>query len=668
MTHPGNSVSLEPVSLGRRTCRAALLAALLAAPIVNAQETTTLFVPVVLSSSGRSGSFFTSEMVETNKGSLDATVSYLYTDATGGTATGSATNPQPLAAGRQRVIPDVIAYLRNLGVPIPAAGNAVGTLRATFTNLHAASDAAITVRTTTPVPTSNPTGRAGLAYSGVPPLGLLYSGTTAFLCGLKQNALDRTNVAVQNGGASGDGDITLHVTFVPSLGTPSADQVVTLSPGGFRQFTLTDLNPSAADGFVRVTESAGSAPFYAYAVVNDQVNSDGSFIAPVKSGTGVGIAVILMPTVVETSVYTTEVVLTNLSAGGVTGVLTFASASLTAPNNLVTVPVSLSPYEQRTYPSFVQSLRLLGVAGVPAAGGTIVGTLSFQSSNGDTSSVFLGGRTLNPGGGGRYGVFTSGQPDGTGADTPGTWVYGLRQDAQNRTNLALVNLGNVDFASIGLHVDFFDGATGLLAGSTDQIVPYLGFLQLNTVLSQYAPSASQACARITRTQGNSRFVSYAVVNDGAAPGQRSGDGAVVPMDPFDVFRYAGTWNNTTFGSSGSAKATLAAERASALIAVTLDLGGNVFGGTAPGPQTIHGTVSASGASLSDTTPLFGPITAVVSPLGLIGGTAPSVPGPNVSALSFNGTINPGVSVNLNYTATLRPSGTAMGTVTMTPAP
>src|ERR1019366_6027796 len=163
-------------------------------------------------------------------------------------------------------------------------------------------------------------------------------------------------------------------------------------------------------------------------------------------------------------------------------------------------------------------------------------------------------------------------------------------------------------ASIGLHVDLYDGATGLLAGSRDRPLTYLVFLQLNTVLSQYAPSASQAYARITRTSGASRFLVYGVVNEGAAPGQRSGDGAVIPMDPFDVFRYAGTWNNTTFGSTGFANATLAAERASQLLAITIDLGGNVFGGTAPGPQTIRGSLNPLGASLSDSTPLFGPIT------------------------------------------------------------
>ena len=645
--------------------RATLIAAVLyAAPALHAQETRTLFVPVVLSSTGRNNSFFTSEWVETNKGSGNATVSYAYTDATGGAATGSATNPQPLTAGRQRVVPDVISYLRGLGVPIPATGNAVGTVRVTFTNLHAASDAAITVRTTTPVPTDVPTGRAGLAYFGVPPLGLIYAGTRATLCGLKQNAADRTNVAVQNAGAPGDGDLTLRVTYTASFGNPSPDVLVTLSPGGFRQFALTDLEPSAFDGFVTVSVVSGAAPFYAYAVVNDQFNSDGSFIPPLKSGTGTFSAVLLLPTVVETPTYTTEVVLTNLAATPQTGRLEFFSASL---GSSAILAITLGRYEQRTFPAFVQALRTAGIPGIPPAGGTIVGTLTFTSNTGDTTTSFIGGRTLNPGGGGRFGVFTSGQPDGTGADTAGTWLYGLRQDGENRTNVALVNAGNRDNNPITFHIDLYDGATGALANSLDQAVPARGFVQLNSILAANAPSVSQAYARVTRTAGASLLVAYAVVNDGAQPGQRSGDGAVIPMDPFDTLRFAGSWQNTTFATTGPLATTFDIERISSLALTTTTVGGNVFGVGAPPPFTIRGVNTLSGLVLNDTVGFLGSISATVSPAGVLSGSAPNVPSPNVSAVTFTGSVSPS-SINGNYTATLRPSGTANGTFSMTPIP
>ena len=636
-----------------------------AAGTVQAQEATTLFVPVVLSSSGRNGSFFTSEMVQTNKGSRDATVSYAYTDATGGSASGSAADPQPLAAGHQRVIGDVVAYLRGLGLPIPASGNAVGTLRVTFSSLHAASDASIAVRTTTPVPTTAPSGRAGLAYFGVPPAGLVAAGSRATLCGLKQNGSDRTNVAIQNAGAPGDGDLTFRVTYFASLGNPSADVFVTLSPGGFRQFALTDLEPTAADGFVTVSVSSGSAPYYAYAVVNDQVNSDGSFIAPLVSGTGQFSAVLLLPTVVETPTYSTEVVLTNLSPAVQSGTLAFYSAALAGPAIL---PVTLGRYEQQTFPSFVQSLRDAGLPGIPSAGGTVTGTLTFTSSTGDTTTSFIGGRTLNPGGGGRYGVFTSGQPDGTGADTGGTWLYGLRQDAENRTNVALVNTGNVDNNPVTLHLDIYDGATGALAASIDQSIPPRGFFQFNAILSGRAPLTAQAYARVTRTAGISRFVAYATVNDGAQPGQRSGDGAVIPMDPFDVTRMAGSWHNTTFATTGPMDATFVNDRISGAVVTTTTLGGNVFGGSAPPPFSIRGATSPGQLVLSGSPAFLGPISVTIRlDTGVLTGSAPAVPGPNVSALTFTGQVSP-TSVTGNYTATLRPSGTANGTFSMVPAP
>jgi hypothetical protein len=51
------------------------------------------------------------------------------------------------------------------------------------------------------------------------------------------------------------------------------------------------------------------------------------------------------------------------------------------------------------------------------------------------------------------------------------------------------------------------------------------------ILSQYAPGVTQGYARITRTGGNNPFIAYAVINDGGAPGQRSGDGAFIASAP-----------------------------------------------------------------------------------------------------------------------------------------
>ena len=164
-----------------------------------------LFVPVVLRSRGRAaGSFFSSELTLTNRGSSTAAIQYTYTAAFGG---GSGTAVDSLEPGSQRVIPDAIAYLTALGVPI-GSGSAGGTLALDFSNLSSPSDAAATVRVATPVEEGS--GRAGLAYLGLDPNGLLTG--PVFLTGLRENSQDRSNVAVQNAGISQDERITLRVT------------------------------------------------------------------------------------------------------------------------------------------------------------------------------------------------------------------------------------------------------------------------------------------------------------------------------------------------------------------------------------------------------------------------------------------------------------------------
>jgi hypothetical protein len=41
----------------------------------------------------------------------------------------------------------------------------------------------------------------------------------------------------------------------------------------------------------------------------------------------------------------------------------------------------------------------------------------------------------------------------------------------------------------------------------------------------------QGYARVVRVSGNNSFIAYAVINDGAAPGERTGDGAFIASSP-----------------------------------------------------------------------------------------------------------------------------------------
>jgi hypothetical protein len=55
--------------------------------------------------------------------------------------------------------------------------------------------------------------------------------------------------------------------------------------------------------------------------------------------------------------------------------------------------------------------------------------------------------------------------------------------------------------------------------------------QIGTILAQHAPGTTQGYAHITRIAGNNPFIAYAVINDGAEPGERTGDGAFVASSP-----------------------------------------------------------------------------------------------------------------------------------------
>jgi hypothetical protein len=95
-------------------------------------EELSLFVPLVLSFSGANDTFFTSELTLTNRAAKDVTLNFTYTAIVG---EGSGTASDRLAASRQRIAPDGIAYLRSLGIPIPASGNRAGSLVVRFSGL-----------------------------------------------------------------------------------------------------------------------------------------------------------------------------------------------------------------------------------------------------------------------------------------------------------------------------------------------------------------------------------------------------------------------------------------------------------------------------------------------------------------------------------------------------
>ena len=113
-----------------------------------------------------------------------------------------------------------------------------------------------------------------------------------------------------------------------------------------------------------------------------------------------------------------------------------------------------------------------------------------------------------------------------GAFLESAWVEALQQDEENRSNLALVNTGEVDDSPSVFRLDIYDGETGELANTVTGLrVAAGGWRQINGILGKYAPGTTQGYVWIRKISGNNPFLAYGVINDGGAPGQRSGDGA-----------------------------------------------------------------------------------------------------------------------------------------------
>lgn len=411
-------------------------------------------------------------------------------------------------------------------MPVLESGNRGGTLTVHFAGIST-PEAGVTVRITT----ATPEGRAGLAYSGVPSWRLLTA--PCYLGGLRQNGTDRSNVAIQNAGTPTQGDIWLRLTVfsgdpATAISMSLLDQK--LFPGEFRQFNgiLHSNGLSLANGYVRVERIKGTAPYYAYAVINDQANSDGSFIPPVpESGSG-----LTLPVVVEAGSFTSEVILTNWSTKPKSVHFKYVSGAVDNPVSRDDFfSIDLAAGEQSIIPDFVQHHRDLGVPDIGPQGMLYAGALFAGYNRGEANGLFLAARTSRLGGGGRYGSFYIGVPYASGpTQASSIWLYGLQQNDLNRSNLALLNSSSIETNLF--NIELFDGETGSKVNSLEGInLDPLQWMQFNSILSNYAPGTTQGYARVTRKGAFGPFVSYAIVNDGGKPGQRTRDGAFITSSP-----------------------------------------------------------------------------------------------------------------------------------------
>jgi hypothetical protein len=243
-------------------------------------------------------------------------------------------------------------------------------------------------------------------------------------------------------------------------------------------------------------------------------------------------ASLTVPVLVETTAgFTSELVLTNRAAVPAGLTLSYVESLAPSLGTGGTFTLDLAPVTQLVIPDAVDYLRGKGVKIGARGAASFAGTLRVSVAGTTLSNVFAGARTAaRCPVGGQFGLFTPGIYSGQEASVE-SYVYGLRADALNRTNVALANAGADGEGAVTLELEAFDGEAGGVARGDPETIAlepgawhqYSGFLGSRGV--------GNGWVRVRRLSGSAPWIAYGVVNDGGAPGERTGDGAYVPMVP-----------------------------------------------------------------------------------------------------------------------------------------
>ncbi|HEX7614429.1 MAG TPA: hypothetical protein VF554_04025, partial [Thermoanaerobaculia bacterium] len=487
--------------------------------------------PVVLDVFGAASSHYTSDFVAVNRSASDATLVLLYVPASGTPGVGGPAVAHVLPAGRQLYVPDVIAYLAANGWALPSDGSGkIGTFFATFVGVNDPASVFAGSRTSTPNLSASVGGAFGTFASAIL-AGSATASTDAWIYGLRENASFRSNLAIVHapGAASGatSGPVSLEIQLYDGdsgapVGTPLAR---TLQPGEFAQVNaiLTSTPTGVTNGYARLRRTAGTDRFIAYGVVNDGGSagggtSDGSFL--VANATE-GLIPILLDLPGATH-FTSDITLTNPTPSPVTVTLTYTASTAFSGQGSGTKAVQLAGRQQLVQANALAYLRGLGLA-IPATGNQ-GGTLLVAGA------VALA-RTSNPNPdttvGGSYGLSYPALAATARAKSE-AWVYGLRQDANVRSNLAIAD-ARIGGASVSYVVDVFDADTGASTPVQTMTIPLEGgqWNQVNGILG--GAGIAHGYVRVRPSSGTSDFVVYGVVNDGPTAGSRTSDGSYIPM-------------------------------------------------------------------------------------------------------------------------------------------
>jgi hypothetical protein len=432
---------------------------------------------------------------------------------------------QLVSAGTQISLESDTDYLRAMGLALPSDGSSiVGTLVVNWTGLSDSFSSAVLTRTTTPTTSPEPVGSAGLAYTAMTPR---TTGGPVTVFGLRQTASDRSNLAVFNPGA---GAVTVRVTAFAGDASRSSRVVSSgqVLPGyGWYQWNSVLSGTGITNGWVTVERVSSSGSFDAYGVINDSVTNDGSFVtSTTAAATGTTITV---PALVEAGAFISELVLANRSANTATLSLGYRESLSPSFGSGGSTTVTLRGGEQLIIPGALNYLRGRGVPVGSGGAASYAGALRISVAGVSLGDIYAGARTASQSNaGGQFGLFTPGIYQSEAATTE-AYLYGLRSDEMTRSNVAIANAGGDSSGSVTLSLHFFDGDMGgIEVGGYDSVTLAPGeWKQLSNVLK--TRGIRNGWVHVVRANGSAPWLAYGVLNDGGNPGERTGDGAYVPM-------------------------------------------------------------------------------------------------------------------------------------------
>jgi hypothetical protein len=281
------------------------------------------------------------------------------------------------------------------------------------------------------------------------------------------------------------------------------------------------------NGWVTVEKASQTGAFGAYGVVNDNGTNDGSYVLPTFRNTA--LEYLNVPVLVETSTFVSELTLANSGATTATLTLGYRESLNPATGAGGTMTLALAAGTQRIIPNVIAFLRQNGIA-VGPPGGSYAGSLHVGVSGAHVREVFAGARTASPSpAGGQFGLFTPGLFPGSEA-LDVAYLYGLRADATNRSNVAVANTSESTYGdTITLQLEAFDGDAGGFVKGSPLVIPLVPGQWYQAAGFLGAQGVANGWVKVRRLSGSAPWIAYGVVNDGGGPGQRTGDGAYVPM-------------------------------------------------------------------------------------------------------------------------------------------